>query len=58
MILLKACPRCAGDIIFDSDVYGRYTKCLQCGSMKDVMENQDDSGAQVELVREVEVEAA
>ena len=58
MMLLKACPKCGGDIIFDSDMYGRYTKCLQCGLMKDLLEKQDDTGARVGPLREVEVEAA
>ena len=58
MMLLKACPKCGGDIIFDSDMYGRYTKCLQCGLMKDLLEKQDATGARVEPLREVEVEAA
>jgi hypothetical protein len=28
---LKACPRCKGDLYLDSDAYGTYRKCLQCG---------------------------
>lgn len=31
MILLKACPRCRGDVVLDRDEYGRYTSCLACG---------------------------
>ncbi len=31
MFYLKACPRCRGDIHFNSDVYGDYYQCLQCG---------------------------
>ena len=60
MMLFKACPKCGGDIIFDSDIYGRYTRCLQCGSMKDQIESQDDARTLVKPVREasVEVEAA
>jgi hypothetical protein len=27
----KACPKCKGDMYLDSDVYGAYRKCLQCG---------------------------
>ena len=30
--LLKACPRCLGDLTFRSDRYGDYYDCLQCGA--------------------------
>ena len=36
MIFLKACPECRGELIQDSDLYGRYVRCLQCGLMKDI----------------------
>jgi DNA-directed RNA polymerase subunit RPC12/RpoP len=58
MMLLKACPKCGGDITFDSDIYGRYTRCLQCGLMRDVLEKQDDARVPVKPLRETEVEAA
>ena len=28
---LKACPRCRGDLQEESDIYGRYISCVQCG---------------------------
>ena len=56
MMLFKACPKCGGDIIFDSDIYGKYTRCLQCGLMKDIMEDQDDTRTRVKPLREVQVE--
>jgi hypothetical protein len=31
MMWLKACPRCAGDLLRQSDFYGSYVSCLQCG---------------------------
>jgi hypothetical protein len=31
MMWLKACPRCLGDLISESDFYGSYVVCLQCG---------------------------
>jgi len=31
MFWLKACPRCRGDLLHQSDAYGSYTACLQCG---------------------------
>ena len=31
MFWLKCCPRCEGDLYEDSDTYGRYITCLQCG---------------------------
>lgn len=31
MFWLKSCPRCHGDLYDNSDFYGRYIDCLQCG---------------------------
>jgi hypothetical protein len=28
---LKTCPRCRGDLREESDVYGKYIGCVQCG---------------------------
>lgn len=28
---LKECPRCQGDLREDSDIYGTYVSCMQCG---------------------------
>jgi DNA-directed RNA polymerase subunit RPC12/RpoP len=28
---LKTCPRCRGDLREESDVYGKYIACVQCG---------------------------
>ncbi|MCH7594089.1 MAG: hypothetical protein IIB27_06235 [Chloroflexi bacterium] len=30
-LYLKACPRCSGDIQLNTDQFGRYMECLQCG---------------------------
>jgi ribosomal protein L37AE/L43A len=30
-VSFKACPKCKGDMYLDSDAYGVYWKCLQCG---------------------------
>ena len=30
--ILKACPRCLGDLKFRSDYFGDYYDCLQCGA--------------------------
>ena len=27
----KECPRCRGDLREESDIYGRYISCMQCG---------------------------
>ena len=40
MMLLRACPRCRGDLSLDSDIYGRYVSCLQCGFVRDVTETE------------------
>ena len=31
MVILKACPRCHGDVHKQRDKDGLYTACLQCG---------------------------
>ena len=31
MFWFKACPKCNGDLYRDSDSYGTYVACLQCG---------------------------
>lgn len=31
MMWPKACPRCQGDLFLDSDYYGNYVSCIQCG---------------------------
>ena len=31
MFWLKSCPRCHGDLYDNSDIYGRYIDCFQCG---------------------------
>ena len=41
MVLLKACPRCHGDIHVNRDVYGEYRECFQCGWMQDIDTSSD-----------------
>ena len=36
MYFLKQCPRCSGDLTTDSDRYGDFISCLQCGLCKDI----------------------
>ena len=31
MFYLKACPKCHGDLFSDTDGYGPYIGCAQCG---------------------------
>ena len=31
MMWLKACPRCKGDLYQETDRFGRYVSCAQCG---------------------------
>jgi hypothetical protein len=35
MFWLKACPRCHGDLRIDSDHYGHFACCIQCGAYLD-----------------------
>jgi len=34
--LLKACPRCHGDIYFDGDRHDPFIRCVQCGYIKEM----------------------
>ena len=44
----KGCPKCAGDIYLDRDMYGSYAACLQCGHyLSEVEQGQMPSGQQV-----------
>ena len=46
MIWFKSCPRCeTGDIVREQDQYGLYTRCLQCGYVKDADEGGDTQPA-------------
>ena len=36
MYFFKQCPRCNGDLAIDSDQYGDFVSCLQCGLCKDI----------------------
>ena len=36
MYFLKQCPRCNGDLATDSDQYGEFVSCMQCGYSKDI----------------------
>lgn len=33
---LKGCPRCNGDVLIESDEYGWFEHCLQCGYRQDM----------------------
>ncbi len=35
---LKECLRCRGDLRIESDIYGRYIECMQCGYILNVDE--------------------
>ena len=36
MIKLKGCPKCHGDLYLETDRYGRYMTCLQCGYLMEL----------------------
>jgi hypothetical protein len=35
MLRFKACPRCHGDLLVDSDYHGHFACCIQCGAYFD-----------------------
>ena len=38
MFYFKACTKCQGDLTLESDAYGLFLKCMQCGKNTDVIE--------------------
>ncbi len=38
MLLLRACPKCKGDVVRETDHYGSYMQCVQCGYLRDIAE--------------------
>jgi len=40
MYWLKACPRCRGDLHQESDFYGPYVACIQCGYVLNASEEE------------------
>ncbi len=36
MIKFKACPKCRGDVHFQSDHFGAFWQCFQCSLSRDV----------------------
>lgn len=35
-MLLRACPRCGGDLQATEDLYGPFHQCIQCGHIQDL----------------------
>jgi hypothetical protein len=42
MFWFKRCPRCSGDLYEETDLYGKFITCMQCGFSKDVSEKLAD----------------
>ena len=42
MFWFKQCPRCTGDLVAESDQYGAFVSCMQCGMCKDIKSAQFD----------------
>lgn len=42
MIWYKGCPRCQGDVWLETDLYGSYLSCVQCGMLSDAPSLLDD----------------
>ena len=36
MLMVKACPRCKGDMFVERDRFGWHWQCLQCGHLRDL----------------------
>jgi len=40
MLLLKACPHCHGDLVFEQDRACSYFTCVQCGHILSTAQEQ------------------
>lgn len=49
MMWLGACPRCRGDLHLESDHFGQFVTCLQCGTI--LNESQEGSLRALATVR-------
>lgn len=38
MLYLKSCLKCRGDMYLDSDSFGSFRQCLQCGKIEDIVD--------------------
>ena len=45
MFWFKRCPRCSGDLFEETDQFGIFVTCLQCGFSKDIHEQMVNPGA-------------
>ncbi len=52
MLKLKACPRCRGDMHTNRDMHGAYTHCLQCGYMRDLVDDRSGLKSLLEFVKD------
>ena len=43
MYWLKQCTKCGGDLASNSDQYGPYISCMQCGQYRDIEIKEDMS---------------
>ena len=43
MIYFKSCPRCRGDVCLTIDIFGKYLSCLQCGFLRDIVDDAPQS---------------
>ena len=48
MFWFKSCPKCHGDLYQDSDTYGTYISCLQCGHY---LTEADETGLELSTSR-------
>ena len=40
MLVLKACPHCQGDLVFEQDRHSGYLSCVRCGHILSVPEER------------------
>ena len=43
MFFLKGCPKCHGDFLEKEDEFGKYWICIQCGSLIDLANLNDET---------------
>ena len=60
MFWFKSCPKCQGDLYKNSDVYGTFISCLQCGyyltQVQEAQVRSSDAGVEQRQLFPVELE--
>ena len=58
MVWLKSCQRCCGDLYMETDQFGSYVSCFQCGAAVTEFNGSTKDGPPRRIVEAVDVAVA